>query len=118
MTDTNPTTDTAPTGRLDNFWASVDAALDRCAEAVTVDQVIDILNDHFEPSSGAAFFAGSGGDRQLLDALYWDRPDQTWRLMRYDAPYYWCLTDKDGSSLTYVEGDIERGNTMTEPSEQ
>ncbi|ADU02010.1 hypothetical protein [Mycolicibacterium gilvum] len=71
---------------LDDFWANVDAALTRCAEATTVEDVITILNEHFNPSSGAAFFGGSGGDTQLLDKLYWDRADSTWRVVRYDAP--------------------------------
>ena len=47
---------------LDDFWANVDAALTRCGEATTVEDVITILNEHFNPSSGAAFFGGSGGD--------------------------------------------------------
>ena len=46
---------------LDDFWANVDAALNRCAEATIVEDVITILNEHFNPSSGAAFFGGSGG---------------------------------------------------------
>ena len=102
-----------PCTRLDNFWANVDAALDLCADANTVEDVITILNDHFQPSSGAAFFGGSGGDRQLLDVLHWDREPHSWKLVRYDAPYYWCIADKDGAQLTYVEGDLYRGNAMT-----
>jgi hypothetical protein len=98
---------------LDDFWANVDTALERCAHADTVDEVMTILNEHFEPSSGDAFFAGSGGDRQLLDVLYWDRPSGPWRLVRYDASYYWCLADRGGAMITYIEGDVERGNTMT-----
>ena len=99
---------------LDDFWANVDAALTRCAEATTVEDVITILNERFNPSSGAAFFGGSGGDTQLLDKLYWDRADNTWRVVRYDAPYYWCLADTNGDLLTYIEGDVYRGNTMTD----
>jgi hypothetical protein len=98
---------------LKAFWANVDAALDRCAQADTVEDVITILNEHFEPSSGEAFFAGSGGDNQLLDKLHWYRPVRTWKIVRYDAPYYWCLADPNGDLLTYIEGDVYRGNTMT-----
>ena len=99
---------------LDDFWANVDAALNRCADANTVEDVITILNEHFDPSDGVAFFGGSGGDTQLLDALYWDRTTTGWRIVRYDVPYYWCLQDAHGDLLTYVEGDIYRGNTMTD----
>jgi len=106
-------TSTTPTARLDDFWANVEAALQRCAEATTVAEVVEILNEHFEPSSGVAFFGGSGGDNQLLDALHWDNDASPWRLVRYDATYYWCIEDPNGDQLTYIEGDIDLGNTMT-----
>ncbi|WP_179476254.1 hypothetical protein [Mycolicibacterium vinylchloridicum] len=101
---------------LDHFWANVDAALDRCAAAATVADIITILNEHFEPEGGNvdAFFGGSGGDTQLLDKLYWERRNRTWQIVRYDAPYYWCLADINGDLLTYIEGDVYRGNTMTD----
>jgi hypothetical protein len=99
---------------LDQFWANVDAALDRCASASTVQDVITILNEHFQCEGGAAFFGGSGGDTQLLDKLYWERRNRTWQIVRYDAPYYWCLADPNGDLLTYIEGDVYRGNTMTD----
>ncbi|WP_241473980.1 hypothetical protein [Mycolicibacterium neoaurum] len=99
---------------LDTFWANVDAALNRCASATTVEDVIAILNEHFEPQGGDAFFGGSGGDTQLLDKLHWDRPERTWNIVRYDATYYWCLADAHGDLLTYIEGDVYRGNTMTD----
>src|SRR3546814_14360817 len=80
-------------------WSS-----DVCSsDLTTVEDVITILNEHFNPSSGAAFFGGSGGDTQLLDKLYWDRADSTWRVVRYDAPYYWCLADPNGDLLTRLE---------------
>ena len=99
---------------LDDFWTSVDAALDRCATANTVEDVITILNEHFNPSSGDAFFGGSGGDNQLLDKLYWERTERAWTMVRCDADYYWCLADAHGDLLTYIEGDVYRGNTMTD----
>ncbi len=100
---------------LDDFWANVDAALTRCAEATTVEDVITILNEHFNPSSGAAFFGGSGGrhpaPRQAL--LGPSRQHLAGRPLRR-PPYYWCLADTNGDLLTYIEGDVYRGNTMTD----
>ena len=99
---------------LDDFWTNVDTALKRCVSANTVEEVITILNEHFHPSAGVAFFGGGGGDESLIDALYWDRTTTGWRIVRYDADYYWCLADTNGDLLTYIEGDVYRGNTMTD----
>lgn len=104
-------TSTTPTARLDDFWANVDAALDRCAQATTVAEVVEILNEHFQPSSGVAFFAGSGGDRQLLDALHWDNDTSPWRVVRYDATYYWCLEDPHGEQFTFTSKAISTSAT-------
>ncbi|WP_128645006.1 hypothetical protein [Rhodococcus sp. BS-15] len=88
----------------DAFWKNVDASLDRIGTATTVDEVIDSLNEHFEKSSGDAFFGGSGGDRQLYEALI----DAGWTWS--DAVYHFAAKDKAGKVLTYVEGDVYRGD--------
>lgn len=94
---------------LDDYWTNVDAALNRIRdEGDTVDDVMRILNEHFTPSSTEAFCEGSGGDRHLADALLSERTG--WSLVWYDAHYYWCACDRDGKMLSYIEGDVARGN--------
>lgn len=93
----------------DSYWANVDACLDKIqAGGKTVDDVLRILGEHFAPSSSEAFFGGSGGDRSVLGTLMWDRAD--WSTVWVDADYYWCARDANGDTLSYVEGDVERGN--------
>jgi hypothetical protein len=91
---------------MDAFWANVDAALDAVQKANTVDEVITILNKHFEPSSWEAFFGGSGGDRQLITALR----AAGWKIVWAEADYYFVAQDKNGQLLTYAEGDVCRGD--------
>jgi len=55
-----------------------------------------------------AFFAGSGGDGSLRDALY----DAGWSLNWGRAAYWWSMRAPDGSSVTYVEGDIYEGTSQ------
>lgn len=94
---------------LDAYWANVDAALDKIRDGGdTVDDVMRILGEHFTPSSTEAFCDGSGGDRDLVDALMLER--EGWTLRWYDARYYWCAEDRDGNLLSYIEGDVARGN--------
>ncbi|ORW08054.1 MULTISPECIES: hypothetical protein [Mycolicibacter] len=92
---------------MDEFWANVDACLDAVEMASTVDEVMSILNHHFLPSSGEAFFGGSGGDRQLIHALR----EAGWRIVWAEADYYFVASDKNGDLLTYAEGDVERGDS-------
>lgn len=91
---------------LDEFWANVDECLDAVEKAETVDEVIAILNRHFLPSAGEAFFGGSGGDRQMYEAL------QTagWTIVWSEADYWFVARDKHGDLLTYTEGDVSRGD--------
>jgi hypothetical protein len=93
---------------LDPYWVNYESCLDEVVrDGHTVVDVIRILNDYWEPSSGEAFNP-SGGDRTLPDVLLWERND--WRTVWWDASYYCCLQDSNGDCLTYVEGDIYRGN--------
>lgn len=86
------------------FWENCDAALDKCEQAKTVQEVVDVLNQHFDKSAGDAFFGGSGGDRQLLDAI--GKNPNGWRVFWAEAEYHWKARDTEGSILTYVEGDV------------
>jgi hypothetical protein len=91
---------------LDAFWDDVDRALDEVESASTVAAVIDILNSRFSPSSGDAFFPGSGGDRQLFDALR----IAGWKLVWAEADYFYVARDLHGNLLTYIEGDVYAGD--------
>ena len=93
----------------DDYWGNVAAALDKIRdEGDTVDDVMRILGEHFTPSSTEAFCEGSGGDRHLVDVLMNERDG--WELRWYDAHYYWCAADRNGDLLSYIEGDVARGN--------
>ena len=94
------------TGPLDGFWEAIDAQLEELRTATSADDVISILNRYSPPSSGEASFAGGGGDERVDDAL--DRAG--WTYIWFDAPYFWAMRAPDGSVITYVEGDIYRGN--------
>lgn len=100
-----------------NFWDTITAQLDAIATgpADTFDKVRDALNDlhgstdpYLPPAKGpnAAFFAGSGGDATLNEAL----SRAGWRLSWAEANYYWEATHSTtGEVLTYIEGDVIRG---------
>ena len=65
------------------------------------------MNKYHLPSSGDAFFPG-GMDRTLYDALIVERSD--WTCVWADAYYYWCARDSAGNLLSFIEGDVQRGN--------
>lgn len=48
---------------LDTFWQHYGDCARELAAATTVDDVIDTCNDHFDKSSGDAFFPGGSGRR-------------------------------------------------------
>lgn len=69
--------------------------------------MIVVLNEHFPGKyCGHAFFPGSGGDRQLLD----DLKEAGFKVAWMEAPYYYVARDVDGNLLTYIEGDVYRGD--------
>lgn len=92
----------------DPYWTNYEACLDKIVtgRGATVAGVIEICNEHFEPSSGEAFFPG-GADRDLLGTLM-DRGG--WSTVWVEAHYYFAIRDANGDVLSYIEGDIERGN--------
>ena len=91
----------------DPFWDNVDKCLAALQSADTVDAVIAVLSHHFDPSSGEAFFGGSGGDTQVIDVL---RESPNWTILWADAPYHFAAADSAGDALTYIEGDVYRGD--------
>lgn len=94
----------------DVFWKQVDDCLDEIKAIGTVDGVIEVLNRYFaeewaQSCAGDAFFPGSGGDRQLLSAL-----GSGWTVEWAEARYYYLARDREGGLLTYIEGDVYRGD--------
>lgn len=93
---------------LDGFWQAIDAQLAELRTAKTADDVMRILATEKNPygqadiSSAHAFFAGSGGDETVRDALR----DAGWRIIWSEASYYYKMQAPDGSGIEYVEGDI------------
>lgn len=93
------------------FWDVIRAQLEELRSAETTDDVLRILSRERNPYehdriAGNGFFAGSGGDDTVYEALY----DAGWITVWYVADYYWCMRKGD-SLVTYVEGDIYRGDT-------
>lgn len=94
----------------DAFWSIIDAQLAELRSAATADDVLRILSRERNPygggASGDGFFAGSGGDGTVLGSLY----EAGWRLRWYEADYHWSAEAPNGDKITYVEGDIYRGD--------
>lgn len=94
---------------MPDYWDNVNAALDKIRDTgKTVDDVMAVLGQYFTPSSTEAFCEDSGSDRGLIDVLFDERDD--WSMVWMDAHYYWCAKDSDGNLLSYIEGDVARGN--------
>ena len=91
---------------LTDFWNHIDHALDRVEteRPATAAGVAEILGGP-SPSygDGIAFFAGSGGDRQLLTSLY----RAGWTIEEYHAAYHYiAVYSATGERLEYIEGDL------------
>jgi hypothetical protein len=106
--------DYLPKPPLDGFWAEIDRQLAELRTAKTADDVIRICPAVPGTSAGEGFFAGSGGDGQVIDALYAAGWTVTWR----EAHYYWVMRAPNGDLLTYVEGDLYRGDTHVEEGDR
>ena len=90
---------------MDTFWDAIDAQLDgiEAAKPDTFDGVRDALGGE----GNAAFFGGSGGDRTLFGALAVAGWTRTWA----EAGYFYAARHREtGELLTYIEGDVLRGD--------
>lgn len=88
-----------------NFWTAIadQLATIRTNRPTTVAQIIEILGGSAAANAGDAFFAGSGGDDQLWDAL----SDAGWSIHPKEGSYYYTATHPTtGQTLTYIEGDV------------
>jgi len=90
---------------LTDFWAEIDAQIAQVRQATTVDEVLAACPPEPGTSVGAGWFGGSGGDEQIIDAL-----GAGWKIVRYEAPYYWVAQDRNGDYLAYTEGDLDKGD--------
>ncbi|MCY0941929.1 hypothetical protein [Streptomyces antarcticus] len=95
----------------DNFWVVVRAQLEELKTAGTADDVIRILSAERNPYghetiAADGFFAGSGGDYSVWDSL----DDAGWTQIWAEWHGYYAMRAPDGSVITYVEGDIYKGD--------
>ena len=100
-----------------DFWAAIDAQLEELRTAATADDVLRILSQDRNPygrdsSSADGFFAGSGGDGTVLASLM----DAGWELLWFQASYHWAARARNGDRITYIEGDIYRGDRRPLPN--
>lgn len=96
----------------DPFWVTIKEQLTELESAKSADDVIRILSHERNPypdkdgmSSADGFFAGSGGDNTVWDALDEAGWEQSWS----ESGIYYTMRAPDGSEITYCEGDIYRG---------
>ncbi|MFF7953666.1 hypothetical protein [Streptomyces griseorubiginosus] len=89
---------------LDTFWAVIAEQLQELRTAKTADDVLRTLATGHGPDRG--FFAGSGGDETVSDALH----TASWELVWAESSIYYTMRAPDGSMITYIEGDILRGD--------
>ncbi|MFI5867147.1 hypothetical protein [Streptomyces sp. NPDC051546] len=89
---------------LDTFWAVIAEQLQELRTAKNADDVLRILAS--EGTTAPGFFGGSGGDETVSDALRTAGWEQVWA----ESSLYYTMRAPDGSMITYIEGDILRGD--------
>lgn len=87
---------------MNDFWDGIARQLAELRTATTADDVIRILPG----GVGDGFFEGSGGDDSVMEALQVAGWSVTWA----EAHYYYVMRAPNGDEITYVEGDIYRGD--------
>lgn len=97
------------------FWDDVNHALAEARQANTADELIAALNrwdtsDRLKGGGEDAFFAGSGGDDQLVESL-----NRHWKVHYIEGDYHWqALSQVDGSAIEYIEGDVYKRDSLKE----
>lgn len=106
------------TTMADPFWSAIRAQIAELRTAKTADDVIRTLSPERNPyriddpnwdgmDGGAqGFFAGSGGNDDVWDAL----DDAGWVQVWAASALYYVMRAPDGSMVTYIEGDVYRGD--------
>lgn len=91
------------------FWTRVESYLDEAETIETVHELLETTRETFRDDqnlgAGDAFFPGSGGDRQLGEALD-DNP--AWRVRFVEGDYHWTAVCSGGGRIEYIEGDLYR----------
>lgn len=103
----------------DSFWDAIDAQIEQLKSAKTADDVMEILSQDKNPygpgvSAAPAFFAGGGGDKTVQGALM----NAGWHITWAEASYHYVMEAPDGSKITYVEGDVYKGDTAMKSSKK
>ncbi len=93
---------------MDGYWDAYHRTLARIVDEKpqSMDKLKAILDSFQPPSSGEAFFPG-GADETLGEAL----DDAGWHIDWREGDYVWVGTSRTGEVVTYVEGDLYRGDT-------
>lgn len=95
-------------GANDAFWAEQDRKLAELRSAKSADDVFRICPPERGTSDAGAegFFGGGGGDGAVITSLR----AAGWKTVWAEAWYYWAAQAPNGDIVTYVEGDIYRGD--------
>ena len=93
---------------LSEFWKVIDDQIEELKSAKTADDVLRILANDRDPNGyggggSDGFFAGSGGDDGVDDAL----SAAGWRFVGGDR-YHYTMKAPNGDKIRYCEGDIYR----------
>lgn len=91
----------------DEFWAAVTRYLNVVRTTADAPALIRLTRDTFpdeQPSNPSqAFFPGTGGHEQLINAL----SDAGWSFTYIDGSYHYTATAPNGTTVAYIEGDLE-----------
>jgi hypothetical protein len=93
------------------FWTTIRQQVSELKEAKSADDVVHTLSHDRNPyGSGTGcedgFFAGSGGEESVYEVL----TGNGWREVWAESGIYYTLEAPDGSRITYIEGDIRKGD--------
>lgn len=98
---------------MTDFWKVIAVQTRELGSAKTADEVFAILSAERNPygpgtmaGSAQGFYAGEAGE--MLEAL--EDGAGRWTLVWLKASYHWCAEAPNGDKITYVEGDIYRGD--------
>lgn len=93
------------------FWIKIKAQHSELRSARSAADVLRILSPERNPygpdwdgqdPGTDGFFAGSGGDDSVRDAL----DDAGWALVWAESGIYYAMCAPDGTVITYCEGDV------------
>ncbi|MFD0432202.1 hypothetical protein ACFQ60_48130 [Streptomyces zhihengii] len=99
------------TDMLDTFWAAINQQLEQLRTATNAD---DVLRTRHRPRPGPRILRRLRGDETVSAALHHAGWELTWAESSID----YTMRAPDGSMITYIEGDILRGDHHTKTSTQ